>query len=334
MKTKSLAILVAIAVVLGGFWAFRNLGEKRESDHSETKGVGHETSEQHAPPKKGGVTLDKETQQRIGLQVESLTATNLSPELKGYGRVLDPAPLAALTAELLSAQAAAAASSQEVERLKTLSAQSNASVRALQTAEATARRDQLLVQSARDRIALSWGKALAERNDLETFARGLTFLESALVRIDLPAGQPWPSTPTTARLISMQSDERPSEAEFFGASPNVDWQTQGQSFFFLVKTNSPRLSPGAAVTAHLKVGGEAMSGVIVPRSAVLRHEDKAWVYLQTEEATFVRREIVVDRPLDRGWFVSAGLKAEDRLVTVGAQTLLSEERKAEIKAEE
>ena len=46
-----------------------------------------------------------------------LTATNLSLEFKSYGRVLDPAPLVALTAELTSAQFAAIASVQEFERL-------------------------------------------------------------------------------------------------------------------------------------------------------------------------------------------------------------------------
>ena len=66
--------------------------------------------------------------------------------------MLDPAPLAALVTELASAQAAYAASSSELARLKTLEGQGNASARALQTAEAAALRDRLAVQSARERL--------------------------------------------------------------------------------------------------------------------------------------------------------------------------------------
>ena len=87
----------------------------------------------------------------------------MSPELKGYGKVLDPAPLAALVTELASAQAAYTASSNELARLKTLEGQGNASARALQTAEAAAQRDHLAVQSARERLTLSWGKAVADQ---------------------------------------------------------------------------------------------------------------------------------------------------------------------------
>ena len=57
--------------------------------------------------------------------------------------MLDPAPLAALVTGLATAGAAYTASSTELARLKTLEGQGNASVRALQTAEAAAQRDRL-----------------------------------------------------------------------------------------------------------------------------------------------------------------------------------------------
>jgi hypothetical protein len=44
----------------------------------------------------------------------------------------------------------------------------------------------------------------------------------------------------------------------------------------------------------------------------------------------VRKPVALDTPLDTGWFVAegGGVAAGDRLVVVGAQTLLSEEMKA------
>ena len=125
------------------------------------------------------ITMSDKTQKDLGIQVKSPAAFQMSPELKGYGQVLDPAPLAALITELASAQAAYTASSNELARLKTLEGQGNASARALQTAEAAAARDLLAIQSARERLALSWGKAVADQKDLP-----------ALVQLaDVPGGR-------------------------------------------------------------------------------------------------------------------------------------------------
>src|ERR1035437_4483949 len=42
---------------------------------------------------KSGVTIDTKTQTRIGLETAAPAASQLTPEMKAYGRVLDPAPL-------------------------------------------------------------------------------------------------------------------------------------------------------------------------------------------------------------------------------------------------
>ena len=86
---------------------------------------------------------------------------------------------------------------------------------------------------------------------------------------------------------------------------------------------------GATVTGFLKLSGEAKAGVTVPRSAVVRSNGATWVYLQTGDDTFERVEVALDHPLDDGWFVAKGLKAETKVVVVGAQQLLSEELKGQ-----
>ena len=94
---------------------------------------------------------------------------------------------------------------------------------------------------------------------------------------------------------------------------------------FLVGGKPSGFSPNAAVTGYLKIPGESLDGVIVPSSAVLRYQGKAWVYLQTGDEEFTRREIPLDRPGANGWFVSSGVTDKDRVVASGAQTTLSEE---------
>jgi len=271
------------------------------------------------------VILDAGTQKRAGLQTAVPSAAQWQPEAKGFGRVLDPAPLAALMADLVTAHVAMETSQREFDRLRTLAEQNNASARALQTAEAAARRDQLLVESLRTKLALGWGKAALNRDDPPAFVKSLVNGDSSLVRIDLPAGESLRSAPISARLVLLNDPERPVTAGFFDAATSVDPQTQGQGFLFLIKGAPPGLPPGSSLTGYLQVAGDKLSGVVVPRSAVVRHEGKGWVYLQTGEDAFVRHEIELDHPTEAGWFVPKGVTAGDRIVVSGAQAVFSVE---------
>ena len=265
----------------------------------------------------------------MGLQAKALAAAQLHPEVKAYGRVLDPSPLVSLVAELAVAQAASDASQAELKRSKTLAAQNNASERALQAAESAATRDRVQVEAARLRMLSGWGSAIAGRNDLPAFVQSLGSQASVLVELDLPAGEAANALPTGARLIGLADDPKPIEAQLIGPATTVDAQMQGKGFLFLVAPNPSRLAPGAAVTGFLSLPGEAQSGVAVPREAVVRFNGTTWGYVQMGDDTFQRTEVALDRPLEKGWFVREGLKPQDKVVSVGAQQLLSEELKGQ-----
>ena len=271
------------------------------------------------------VTLDAETQKRIGLKVANPATAQWQPEVRGYGRVLDPAPLAALMADLVQAHVAMETSQREFERLKVLAEQNNASARALQAAEAVAKRDQVLVDSLRTKLALGWGKAILERDDPPAFVRSLTTGEHTLVRVDMPAGESLKSPPSSARLVSLGDSEHPVAAEFFDTTATVDPQTQGQGFLFLIAGKPSGFSPNAAVTGYVKEPGDSLNGVTAQRDAVIRYQGKAWVYIQTGDNEFARREVPLNHPTENGWFVPSGVTDKDRIIVSGAQMILSTE---------
>jgi hypothetical protein len=273
------------------------------------------------------ITMSDEAQGQMGIAVKKTEPSQMSPELKGYGRVLDPAPLVALVNELESARAAYLASSNEFVRLKTLQGQGNASARALQTAEANAMHDQLAIQSAKDRLALSWGAAIAGQPNLADAVQSLTSQQTALLRIELPMGQALSSPPSSARISTLSAHS--GDAQLLGPAPNVDPSMQGQGFIYLVKPNTSRLAPGEAVTGYLQLPGEPLSGVIIPRDSVVRAEGAAWVYHFESGAgeAFTRTEITLDHPTDTGWFVTNRISANEYIVTTGAQQLMSLEMK-------
>ena len=79
---------------------------------------------------------------------------------------------------------------------------------------------------------------------------------------------------------------------------------------------------------YLAVGGEPKKGVLVPASALVRHEGQTFVYLQKGDDKFEREEVKLDVPLKGGWLVTSDLSAGEKIVVTGAQQLLSEELKA------
>ena len=366
-------------LLAGGLWLGSGCDKHADPAKQATPEKAHEKEGTHVERNEAGetvVALPKETQARIGLKLGALKAVSLGPEIKAYGRVVDPAPLAVLASDLMTARLTASVSQQEVERVKAtrnaelaaaetalkvsreelirltkLHEQGNASTRALQTAEAALKRDELLMVSqhaataralqtaeanaqrdqlqaaaVRGRLLLATGKSVVERDDLTDFIQTLVNGAAALLRLDVPAGQALPGGVTGARILATKVGAAPTDAEYLGATANVDALTQGTGFLFFVNGASD-LAPGSALTGWLKFAGGPIEGVVIPRDAVVRFNGLGWAYVKTSKDDFTRREVGLNHPVADGWFVTSGFSAKDEVVMVGAQQLLSEESK-------
>jgi hypothetical protein len=161
----------------------------------------------------------------------------------------------------------------------------------------------------------------------------MAHFDRVLARVELPAGERVDPI-ATARIAVLGYDDRFLEAERVALGTPISSVTQGQEFVFTVAATDFPLRPGMAVSAYLPRTGEPLSGVTLPRSAVVRHSGKAWVYVQLDDERFARREVSLDYPTKDGWFESQGLEAEKRVVSVGAEALLSEEFKFQIQVGE
>jgi hypothetical protein len=327
MNSREWLALVILSIVLCA------CAQKKEEAPKEASGEKPAEAESHVKRGTNGeviVTVEAKMQPTIGLQTAPLQPAQLNPELKAYGHVLDPSPLASIVAELVTAEAAGQASQAELNRLKTLASQSNASERAVQNAQATAVHDQAQIQAIRLRLLAGWGSAISQRNDLPEFVQSLGSLTSAVVELQVPAGENASAAPTGARLFSLGDQTNAVPAQLIGPAPTVDPQMQGRGFLLLVSPNPLRLAPGAAVTGLLTLPGESRSGVLLPREAVVWFNGVTWVYLQTSDENFQRQQVTLGSPLENGWFVPSGLKPQDKVVTVGGQQLLSEELKGQL----
>ncbi len=277
-----------------------------------------------AEPPAAGVRLTREQQAAAGLVIARPEAAEAAGEIKAFGRVLDPTPLASLLAEIATAESAAAATTREWERLRGLG--ENTAARSLEAAEAAMKRDRAAAESARGRLLGGWGKALAGRPDLAAVTRALLAQEMALARADLPAGVWLGKTPSSVRAGRIADDTPPQPAELIGPAPSADPQSQGQAFLLLLRERPP--APGTALAVRFPDGGAAARGFLLPRAAVIQHEGGLFVFVRTGDEQFERKPVEPGPPQPGGVFVKSGINAEDRIVATGAQQLLSEELKA------
>lgn len=352
------------------------------------------------------VTLDAETQKRVGLVTAPVTKQNVYPEVAAYGRLIeDPsgtfvvhAPVAGVlrrnakdwpglgemlmdgqafgmieprlvpfervdlaarvtnaTGDVEALQAALVASKAAYDRVKALNADDkNMSDRAVQEADARVKADEARLAAARKNVAQLEAAAQTEAGEtgpmplvaragevVEVLARPGEALESGqsilrvarfdtmLARVDLPAGEAAGANVSFARIAAVGREAQTVRGARVSLAPLADPRTLGEGYLFRVAGLGGTLRPGAAVTAYLQVTGKSTSGLVIPQTAVVRSAGKAWVYRQVAEDKFSRQEVMLDRSTSRGWLVT-GLAEGDRVVTTGAQLLLSEEQKSQI----
>jgi hypothetical protein len=330
--------ILTFVVLLGLGWTLW-IGVRKQKEKPEAEETAHDAGSAAAEEEKPEdfvVKLEKEKWEALALEKAEPEKTELKPQSIAFGRVLDPTPIVALDGDLAAAEAALAASRAEYERTqKLLAAGENTSRKAAETAEAQFRADEIKADGLRRQASIGWGALLPAQDPAKRreFVEQLVRGEVALVRVDILPGDALAEPPKSARLLVLGREDQPVDTPSITAAADVDAKTQAQGFILRVDKPPFPLRPGMALTAWLELPQPARAGFAVPRSAVLRHDGRAWVYVQEEEEKFVRKPVTLDTPLDgdKGWFVAegGGIKADDLLVVTGAQSLLSEELKAQ-----
>lgn len=278
------------------------------------------------------VTLDAETQQRIGLKTASIEPAQLQPSLSAYGAVLDPEPLVALQGEVAAGQAALGNSKELAQRARKLYDQSQTiSQKALQSAENDERMDEIKLRTAQRTLQLTWGDAITalDPEQRQALLDRLADHKCVLARVNLPLGENLGVAPSNCDL-SVEGSPVTYKASILSAAPMADPKSLGQGFLLRIDSAGSELVPGAAVMARLDLPGAPLTGVSIPYSALIHTGGKTWVYLAGGSNQFTRSEVEVDAPRDNGWFATNGVVAGGQVVVQGAAILLSEEEKAQI----
>jgi hypothetical protein len=179
----------------------------------------------------------------------------------------------------------------------------------------------------------TWGEAVtgwATNPDSQTM-RALLQQSAFLVQLVFPYDLPRATVRGKIAVAPATAREYLHAASFVANSPQVDPAFPGETYFYLVSGSG--LRAGMRVVARISMGGAPVSGVIVPATAVVWHAGKAWAYVKDDEQTFARHEVATTDEMGAGWFNAAGFDEDDKVVVSGAQLLLSEELKYQIRNE-
>jgi multidrug efflux system membrane fusion protein len=295
------------------------------------------------------VTLSPEVQVQSDIKTTVLTTSKHQNTLSSFGSVISIDPLIELRTRYLSAKADAdvaraslTSSQREYQRLVQLNQDNrNVSDRVVIAAEALFKADQAKVQAAemqaknlRDTMRQSWGEVLTVRATEKTSSKSLQQLlehKEVLLQITLPFDIAEPKADSSLIIAPTGTQSKPVQAMFISASPQTDSAIPGKTYYYRAASND--LRAGMRVTARMSESGANHDGVVVPSSAVVWYGGKAWVYKKQGAEKFTRLPISTETEANNGWFNVGNLKPNDALVTSGAQLLLSEEFKYQIKNE-
>ncbi len=293
------------------------------------------------------IMLDIDIQKSSGIETTTLKPVNYQTEFTANGRAINIRPLIALHHRYLvaltehsSAAARFKQAEQNLKRQQDLYRHGVSSKRNLQEQQAQWQAYKAQVDATDfqgkaiiDEAMLNWGKELAEwvlsgnPDKLNAFLSG----RKTLLQITLPANKHLNDGIQTIYIAASGNRSKARKAELISAAVQTETVAQGESYYF--QTSDKNIITGMNVTAWIPEQNANLTGVIIPKSALIWHMGQSFVYLKIAEETFSRRLVDQYSATSEGYFIPDAINPGEQIVTTGGQMLLSEELRGQIPEE-
>ncbi|WP_428355899.1 hypothetical protein [Methyloprofundus sp.] len=296
-----------------------------------------------------GVVIDEATQIATGIKTLELQFTQNNPEIETFAVRVDLSTLINLRkdyflakAKQQTAQIKLQRSQKNVLRLQHLQRDKAVSTRKLHEQQTLLKIDQTTFNAAQlqsNNILLyaqvKWGRILSDwyLSSASPSKNMLKTLDHGLYLVSLPPQIQTPSNRIFIQPLGLR--EKAETASLVSAAPinENNLQQAGATYFYL--GDPPVKEHFQRVTAWLPLNAAEATGVIIPASALVWHLGQAYVYLQLDDEQFKRIKITQKKLIHSdAYFIHKELQQGDKLVSIGAQMLLSEEFRSQIPAED
>ncbi len=350
MNKKALWIIGAqIVLIIALIWAVVLVGhDEYESLHDDDE---EEIESQTRVIEQDGlsvVQLNLATQQNSGISVQALKPYDYHGNIKVLGTIVSIQTLVdynsqyqALKTQLAIAESLLPNHQLQYQRYKQLNEDDkNISDKAVQEAQTLLINNQTQIKSTQaqlkalnDTIVAQWGKPLATlitQNPASGPLHDLITQKKVLVQASFPLNFKEPEANSAIFVSPIQDEVKPVRAEYVSQSIQTDISNIGKTYFYSAPADFLRV--GMRVNVVPAQSSSVIKGVFVPNQAIVWHGGMAWIYVRTKPDMFLRKPVASEIELDNGWFDST-LRPGTEVVTQGAQLLLSEEFKFQIKNE-
>ena len=299
------------------------------------------------------VSLSPATQQNSGIQTVKVNSARFQGEIKSFGNVVSIDGLSEaksrylnLKSEIATAQSTSANNLKQYQRLKTLNADDkNVSDQAVQAALADVQADnahvsanQLQLKNLQNNTKLQWGEQLAKvafEDKLPPYLTDLISRKNVLIQISLPLSTSAPKQGDSVNVTPLNETVAPIKALYISPATQTDSNGFGKTFYYSAPADLLRIGMRVNVVAE-SAASKSVDGVVIPSNAVVWYAGKAWAYFKNghdkDHIQFIRKPINTDTEINEGWF-NQGIAENSEVVMSGAQLLLSEEFKYQIKNE-
>ena len=308
------------------------------------------------------VNLSAATQQNSGITTAKVASSTFAGKLKSTGTVIAIDSLIGAKANYLQAKseialahAASGNNLQQYQRLKTLNEDDkNVSDRVVQEALAAVNSDKAKISAAelqlnnlQSAVKLQWGETLSSlvldnkvlSDKLAPHLANLLNRKNVLVQVSFPLDFSTPKLGSALNLSPLNTTDAAIKAIYVSPAAQSDANGYGKTFYYSAPAESLRI--GMRVNTEADASIKANDGVVIPNQALVWYGGKPWAYFKQAknkqgEDQFARKPINADIEVgsgaDSGWF-NQGIDVQSEVVVSGAQLMLSEEFKSQIKNE-
>ncbi len=292
------------------------------------------------------ITASTATQVQSEIKTSAIQASTHQASISTYGSVMSIDSLIDLRTRYLAVQSdiqilhtSLTQNQQEHSRLQALNQDDkNVSDKVVATAAANVKADEAKIAAAvssakniADSMRQTWGEALTKHalpQNTSDLLQNLISNKEVLIQTTLPFDATEPRENSSIMIAPTAAPSHTIRAHYISRAPISNSTIQGKTYFYHAKTTE--LRTGMQVNALSATSGEISHGVLIPNTAIIWYAGKPWVYQKSGNDKFSRLPINTDIEVENGWFYQGSLKANDHIVTSGAQLLLSEEFKSQI----
>jgi len=294
------------------------------------------------------VAIEESLQIASGLETIKLHSTHFNPTIETFATLVDLLPLLQARAgyfkalaEQQTAHLQLEQAQRDMQRIQNLQHENAVSTRKFREQKNQLDIAKVNVQASQNQSAIlrlqteaQWGKTVSHwfLSDQHPNFIDLSQLKKQLYLIYLPKQLTTP--PTTIALQTANQNESDQSAKLISNAPisGISQQTGTPYFYFSDNVFNGHYQ---RVSVQIPTQEAAISGVIIPASALVWHLGQTFAYTKIDNEHFKRIQIDQKKLLStENYFIQQALQQDDILVINGAQMLLSEEFRGQIPAED